>query len=153
MESSRHQSNENSWSLFFLHPGEKKVKLTLLLGLGCQDWLNIFRLYIIIPVFKTKKHTSPKLFSQNGMGFTSEDSFRNISELSKPIIPIMEIFLLSSSRVCFFWTFYLAEDTYIYLFLKKWQKYRSTLVPKQKRLAGYQLTNTLNIVTVSINLQ
>lgn len=36
---------------------KKKVKLTLLLGLGGQDWLNIYQLYIIIiiPVFKTKK--------------------------------------------------------------------------------------------------
>jgi len=49
------------------------AKLTLLLGLGSLGWLNIFQLYmyIIIPVFKTTKNTSPQPLSQNGMSFNS----------------------------------------------------------------------------------
>lgn len=80
VESSSHQSNGNSWSLFSV-PMKNVATLTVLICPGGQDWLATFQLYLLHSL-KQKTHFTKTAFTKWDAK-ESENSFRNVSELSK----------------------------------------------------------------------
>lgn len=136
------QQWNNSWFLFSVL-GKKMVKLTKLLGLGDQDWLKIFQLYNS-SLYNNKRYSTKTVFTKYD-GVQPQRFFQKHFRVVKTCYStngnISALKFKCLLDILHSWRFFL-------LLLK----YKNTLVT-QTRLAGYQLTNTVNILIASINLQ